>query len=265
MWADEAVPRLRALGLGADVAVRTFRLTGIGESQVAERLGEAMLRGDQPGRGDLRPGRSRRRPHLRDGRRAADGRGARRGGRRDRARPRRRLTSGRPARRPGARRSGRAWTSSAGASSAVGDRDRRQLRRPGRRRALVPVRRVDRARRSCGPRARVLATTRRRGPTRASRPTPRTRTRPDGPGGSARTTCSSSPAERASSAGSGRRRHPCRERAGDTVVSIAVSTPNLERKARRIVFQTGPLGRSRTALAAAAFVLEVLRTAAPAD
>ena len=48
MWADEALPRLRAIGLGADTAVRTFRLTGIGESQVAEILGEELLREPNP-------------------------------------------------------------------------------------------------------------------------------------------------------------------------------------------------------------------------
>ena len=48
MWADEAVPRLQALGLGAPVATRTYRLAGIGESQVAELLGEAMLRATNP-------------------------------------------------------------------------------------------------------------------------------------------------------------------------------------------------------------------------
>ncbi|HEX5149077.1 MAG TPA: competence/damage-inducible protein A, partial [Candidatus Limnocylindrales bacterium] len=48
MWADQALPRLRSLGLGADVAVRTYRLTGIGESQLADRLGEALLRATNP-------------------------------------------------------------------------------------------------------------------------------------------------------------------------------------------------------------------------
>jgi len=48
MWADHALPRLRTRGLGADVAVRTYRLTGIGESQVAEILGESMLRNANP-------------------------------------------------------------------------------------------------------------------------------------------------------------------------------------------------------------------------
>ncbi len=48
MWADEALPRLGAIGLGADVASTTFRLADIGESQVAEILGEAMLRRSNP-------------------------------------------------------------------------------------------------------------------------------------------------------------------------------------------------------------------------
>jgi competence/damage-inducible protein CinA-like protein len=48
MWADEALPRLRQIGLGVPSATRTFRLAGIGESQVAERLGEALLRAANP-------------------------------------------------------------------------------------------------------------------------------------------------------------------------------------------------------------------------
>ena len=48
MWADETLPRLRRSGLGAAVASRTYRLAGIGESIVAERLGEAMLRATNP-------------------------------------------------------------------------------------------------------------------------------------------------------------------------------------------------------------------------
>ena len=48
MWTDEAVPRLTRLGLGVPVAARTYRLTGIGESQVAEILGETLLRATNP-------------------------------------------------------------------------------------------------------------------------------------------------------------------------------------------------------------------------
>jgi len=48
MWQDEALPRLRERGLGRDLVVRTLRLTGIGESQVADRLGEPLLRATNP-------------------------------------------------------------------------------------------------------------------------------------------------------------------------------------------------------------------------
>jgi nicotinamide-nucleotide amidase len=48
MWAEHALPRLRSRGLGTDVAVRTYRLMGIGESQVADILGEELLRQPNP-------------------------------------------------------------------------------------------------------------------------------------------------------------------------------------------------------------------------
>lgn len=50
MWHDHVVPRLRSRtgGLGAAVASRTYRLTGIGESQVAEILGDELLRRPNP-------------------------------------------------------------------------------------------------------------------------------------------------------------------------------------------------------------------------
>jgi len=48
MWHDHAVPRLQAMGLGADVAAVTYRLAGIGESQVADLLGELLLRAANP-------------------------------------------------------------------------------------------------------------------------------------------------------------------------------------------------------------------------
>ena len=48
MWADEVMPRLRDRGLGAEVASRTYRLAGIGESQIAELLGESLLRATNP-------------------------------------------------------------------------------------------------------------------------------------------------------------------------------------------------------------------------
>ncbi len=48
MWTDQVLPRLRDRGLGADVASRTYRLAGIGESQLAELLGESLLRSSNP-------------------------------------------------------------------------------------------------------------------------------------------------------------------------------------------------------------------------
>ncbi|HYO44245.1 MAG TPA: molybdopterin-binding protein [Candidatus Limnocylindrales bacterium] len=48
MWTDEVLPRLAARGVGADLVVRTLRLHGVGESQVAEVLGDALLRATNP-------------------------------------------------------------------------------------------------------------------------------------------------------------------------------------------------------------------------
>ncbi len=48
MWHNLVLPRLRARGVGADSDARTLRLTGIGESQVVERLGEPILRRTNP-------------------------------------------------------------------------------------------------------------------------------------------------------------------------------------------------------------------------
>jgi nicotinamide-nucleotide amidase len=42
MWTDEVLPRLLARGVGADSEVRTLRLAGIGESALAERLGDLL-------------------------------------------------------------------------------------------------------------------------------------------------------------------------------------------------------------------------------
>jgi hypothetical protein len=48
MWHDWALPRLRERGLGDGRVVRTLRTYGIGESHVAELLGETMLRAANP-------------------------------------------------------------------------------------------------------------------------------------------------------------------------------------------------------------------------
>jgi hypothetical protein len=44
-----------------------------------------------------------------------------------------------------------------------------------------------------------------------------------------------------------------RPRTGDTAVAIAIVTPSIERRVSRVVFLNGPMGRSRVALAAAAW------------
>ncbi len=48
IWIDQVLARLRKLGAGADTASRTFRLAGIGESAVADALGEELLRTSNP-------------------------------------------------------------------------------------------------------------------------------------------------------------------------------------------------------------------------
>jgi nicotinamide-nucleotide amidase len=48
MWKDHVLPRLQARGAGAAVATRVLRLAGIGESQVADLLGEELLRAPDP-------------------------------------------------------------------------------------------------------------------------------------------------------------------------------------------------------------------------
>ncbi len=48
MWRDEALPRLRARGLGLDRAVVTLRLTGIGESAVVDLVGQDVLASVNP-------------------------------------------------------------------------------------------------------------------------------------------------------------------------------------------------------------------------
>ncbi len=47
MWSERVVPRLRDRGVGRERVVRTLRLIGIGESQLADELGD-LLRADHP-------------------------------------------------------------------------------------------------------------------------------------------------------------------------------------------------------------------------
>jgi nicotinamide-nucleotide amidase len=48
MWQSQVLPRLQARGLGREQVVLTYRLAGIGESAVATRLGEGLLRAANP-------------------------------------------------------------------------------------------------------------------------------------------------------------------------------------------------------------------------
>jgi nicotinamide-nucleotide amidase len=48
IWVEQVLPRLRERGAGGEVATRTFRLAGIGESAVADLLGEDLLRAGNP-------------------------------------------------------------------------------------------------------------------------------------------------------------------------------------------------------------------------
>jgi nicotinamide-nucleotide amidase len=48
MWRAEVRPRLEARGLGRDIASETLRLTGIGESALAELIGAELARGGDP-------------------------------------------------------------------------------------------------------------------------------------------------------------------------------------------------------------------------
>jgi nicotinamide-nucleotide amidase len=48
IWHERVLPRLRDLGAGGETATRTFRLAGIGESALADLLGEELLRAKDP-------------------------------------------------------------------------------------------------------------------------------------------------------------------------------------------------------------------------
>ena len=237
MWSDEVAARgSRRSASAAPVAARTYRLTGIGESQVAELLGETVLRGDQSDRRDLRPGRGRRRPRL--GRRLTASGSAEElveAAASERPRATSASTSGRPARRPGATRSARGSASSAGRCDRR-DRDRREPRRPVRRRSP-----------GSASTRRSRSTPRPRRPTDGRRITVPTPTRPDGD-------------EVEPNDDLVRYAHRARE-LGGSQVGLAVRTRPRDRRhgrldrgrdavgrpagRRRIVFLTGPMGRSR--------------------
>jgi nicotinamide-nucleotide amidase len=262
MWSDHALPRLMERGLGAEVATRTYRLAGIGESQVAERLGESLLRAPNPTVAtyaraeavDIRisaiaePPRTAEQLVEEAASVVLDLLG-------DHVWSTGTTTWSEAI---DAELGELGWTlaaveiGTAGAfGTLVGDR---------------PWLRFDEIIALDAPAARAHSL--------RSRTHGDTGGRADGepvPGGPGDAGAGVADdliqfARRARELGGAEvgvaiRAHA---RTADTAVSIAVSTPLAERKARRIVFLTGPLGRSRAALAAASFVLETLRGVAPA-
>ena len=250
MWADHALSLLRERGLGTEVAARTYRLTGIGESQVAERLGEALLRATNPivatyarvEAVDVRISAIAEAPKTAE------------------------LLVDETATTVMDLLGSHVWaTGETTWSEAIGAR----LEELGWTLAAVEIG-------TAGSFGQLLgdAVWFRFNET-ISLDAPAGRAHADG---------------RASATGEGEDAddaggddllpfaHRARElggsevgvairarpRIGDTAVSVAISTPTSERNDRRVVFLTGPLGRSRSALAAAACLLETLRLAQPA-
>lgn len=254
MWADHALPRLQALGLGADMAARTYRLTGIGESQLADRLGEALLRATNPIVATYARVEA---VDVRISATAQDGRTAET------------LVEETAAtvldlvgehvwatgattwsQAIGASLNELGWTLAAvelGTASAFGE--------------LVGDAewfRFDEAIALTAPAARAHAA----GGPETHRDDGATEPGDDAVGDDLVRFARRARELGGSEVGVAIRARP---RTGDTAVAIAIVAPGIERTARRIVFQTGPIGRSRTALAAAAFIVETLRTAATAD
>jgi nicotinamide-nucleotide amidase len=263
MWADHALPRLREQGLGAAMASRTYRLAGIGESQVAERLGEALLRAANPTVATYA------RAEAVDVRISAA------------ADPR--MTAEQLVDETAAivldLLGDHVWSTGATTwSEAIGDRLGElgwslaavEIGTAGAFGALVgdqPWLRFDERIALDAPAARAHASRSDMGSDAGDRADGEL----DPDGADAGDTGSGIAddlllfARRARELGAAEvgvaiRAHA---RTADTAVSIAVSTPLVERKDRRIVFLTGPLGRSRSALSAASFVLETIREIAP--
>jgi hypothetical protein len=241
MWSEHALPRLQAHGLGAAIAVRTYRLAGIGESQVAERLGEGLLRAVNPTVAtyaraeavDVRisaieePTKTAQQLVEEAASVVLDLVG-------DHVWSTGTTTWSEAI---GARLGELGWAlaaveiGTAGAfSTVIGDQ---------------PWLRFDETIALDAPAARAHAGGSGLGPDGA-----------DDLIQFARRARELGGAE----VGVAIRAHP---RTADTAVSMAMSTPSAERKDRRIVFLTGPIGRSRAALSAASFVLETLREIAP--
>lgn len=248
MWADHALPRLQQRGLGAMIATRTLRLSGIGESQIAELLGESMLRAGNPvvatyARAeavDIRISAFAAPPRTSE--QLVDDAAATvldRLGRHVWA-----TGSTTWSEAIGARLGELGWTLAAieiGTGGSLG--------------ALLGDVAWFRFGESISDAAPVIADL----PADASGTERRLADDAEAdPGVTANLIRLARRARRLGGAEVGVAVR-ANAGAGDTAVSIAVSSPSGERSVRRLVFLTGPLGRSRSALAAAAFVLETLR------
>lgn len=240
MWATHALPRLQAQGLGADVASRTFRTTGIGESQVAVVLGEPLLRQENPEVATYARAE------------AVDVRISAVGGPDGDAESLVAATAAEVKKKLG----DHIWaTGDTTWSAAIGSR----LRELGWRLASVEtgtggqfaaligdvdwlaVARIEAARRGAG-----------------DRPDP-ARDGPDAnpdPDGALIATAWGAAGSAGAEVGVAIR---AVERGADTTVDIAVVTPRTTRTSRRVAFLGGSMGRSRAALLTAAVVLEALR------
>jgi nicotinamide-nucleotide amidase len=245
MWADKVLPRLKEAGLGGPVAARTYRLAGIGESQVAELLGEAILRAPNPivatyARAEAVDVRI---SATADGPRTADG-----------------LVE-EAAAVVLDRLGGYVWaTGETTWSQALGARLDElgwtlaavEIGTGGSLNALfgdAPWVRFDESVAGDAPAATA----------HAMKPDAPTDSGDEVPDDLVRF------AQRARELGGAEvgLAVRARPRTGDTAVSIAIVTPVGERRIRRVVFLTGPIGRSRVALAAAAVLLETLKEGYP--
>lgn len=260
MWADQALPRLQQLGLGAEAAARTYRLTGIGESQVAERLGEALLRAANP---IVATYARTEAVDVRISAKEAPPRTAEQIV--DEAASTVLDLIGEYVWATG----GTTWSEAIGARlgelgwhlAAV------EIGTAGSFGALLGDTawfRFDETISLDAPAARAHARRGAQGDVDVEDPgatdvEDATDGQADGDADDLLRFARRARELGGAEIGVAIRARP---RTGDTAVSIAVSTPSVERKVRRIVFLTGSLGRSRSALAAAAFVLETLRAAA---
>jgi len=241
MWSDRVVPLLRSIGIGAEIAARTYRLAGIGESQVADLLGEPLLLAANPivatyartEAVDVRISAVAAPPRSAD--QLVDEAAARV---LDQLGPYVWATGETTwSETIGARLAELGWSLAAveigtggSLSTLFGDSDWLRFDE-------------------------VIA--------------------PEAPAARAHEPADGTGSEGAPGSDLVRFAHRARElgdaqvgvavrtrpRSGDTAVSIAVSTPAGDRQVSRVVFLTGPLGRSRSALAVAAFLLETLREA----